>query len=443
MRIDKDFIVATLDDSDSINDKQKASQYKDLTEFFIRYRYSDTILQGTTIDDILEQASFYNKKYCLIQSIGHFIQEPEFYDLLTHWVKSTNFFVTGHIIDRDTNNSINPKGGEYYGFHKQCLLVNLEYYKKFNKPLFGENKNQIEKVTRCERHTKDIHDDYTPILLNPTDGKMFRRPTLPGWNFINISLANDLPVYNFHNKLRFCKQYIYPSKKSGNLEWFDKVVDKATKSVFVWNTETYDDIVPIKKQKIDKFYFVASSFKPNFILDTLGFSDTTEVIYYDYCFDSLYFKNLLLKNWDGEDYIGFLRWAKQNYNFRFQNEHKNHDDLWKKEVAWWGSEKKIKDHWLEYKKLKHDYVHVDICNDPSKVTNKISAVNSFIWWSNVFYTVNAHYTKGLQGVKTCYTKWLFELYKQNPHIMIAGKDYLNNNISGNILKEYIDAHRKD
>ena len=63
MRIDKDFIVATLDDSASISDKQKASQYKDLTEFFIRYRYSDVILQGTTIDDILEQASFYNKKY--------------------------------------------------------------------------------------------------------------------------------------------------------------------------------------------------------------------------------------------------------------------------------------------------------------------------------------------------------------------------------------------
>jgi hypothetical protein len=32
----------------------------------------------------------------------------------------------------------------------------------------------------------------------------------------------------------------------------------------------------------------------------------------------------------------------------------------KRNKAWWGSEKAIKDHWDRYKKLKHSYIHLDI-----------------------------------------------------------------------------------
>ena len=43
-----------------------------------------------------------------------------------------NFFVTGHIMDKETPNSNWAEGNGYYGLHKQCILVNLKYYEKFD-----------------------------------------------------------------------------------------------------------------------------------------------------------------------------------------------------------------------------------------------------------------------------------------------------------------------
>ena len=47
---------------------------------------------------------------------------------------------------RSCNGQAKPKlctseGDGYYGLHKQCLLVNLDYYKKFDKPVYG-SKNE-------------------------------------------------------------------------------------------------------------------------------------------------------------------------------------------------------------------------------------------------------------------------------------------------------------
>ena len=62
-------------------------------------------------------------------------------------------------------------------------------------------------------------------------------------------------------------------------------------------------------------------------------------------------------------------------------------ELWEREIEWWGSEKVIKEHWDRYKILKHTYIHCDICDQPERVTSKItSETDSVIWWSNAFFT---------------------------------------------------------
>ena len=91
--------------------------------------------------------------------------------------------------------------------------------------------------------------------------------------------------------------------------------------------------------------------------------------------------------------------------------------LWEREIEAWGSEEIIKEHWNRYKNLKHSYTHVDICENPEKITNKITNdLDSVIWWSNAFHTVNAQYVRGLQGVKDCYNKWLQQINNKNPNI---------------------------
>ena len=113
-------------------------------------------------------------------------------------------------------------------------FVNLKYYEKFDKPVWGEAKHKIDKpehLAAANRHVKDIHDDYTPLALMPTEETKVCTPLVDGWNFINTSLANDLTVYNFHPKIREHKQYIYPTTSAAELEhqlsWITNIVDFA------------------------------------------------------------------------------------------------------------------------------------------------------------------------------------------------------------------------
>ena len=92
--------------------------------------------------------------------------------------------------------------------------------------------------------------------------------------------------------------------------------------------------------------------------------------------------------------------------------------------------------------LKHNYIYCDVCVNPEKFTNKVKNKGTqIIWWSNAFHSVNAHYLRGLQGVKKCYTEWISQLYDKNQNLYIMGKDYLNRPIEGGTLKEYLNENK--
>ena len=449
MGLNRNYVVGIYDDRDFSKHLTLDQKRKEITEFFTRFKYFGPIIVGTSVNDVLDKALEHEVDFCIVQSVGHIIMEANFFNLIEKWIDKQNFFVTGHIMDKNKKNKNNPSGEEgYYGLHKQCMLVNFDYYKKFDKPVFGKKNSGEEFLVKAKRHVKDIHDDYTPLSLTPTEELTICTPLVDGWNFINTSLANDLTVYNFHPKIREFKQYIYPSTSaeelSKQLNWIQNIVDYAPQCVFLWNTENYKDLkyVPLEKP-VDKLYSVAASFKPNMILNHFGFHEETEIMFYDYSKPSLAFKKLLVTQWDGEDYPAFITWALNKYNFSetggTETEIYTRQELWEREINWWGSEKAIKEHWDRYKLLKHSYTHVDICDSPEKVTSKITnEENSIIWWSNAFHTVNAQYVRGLQGVTDCYNTWIKQINSKNPDIWILGKDYLDRPIEGNKIKDYVN-----
>tara|TARA_Y100001937_G_scaffold14738_1_gene19912 strand:- start:676 stop:2049 length:1374 start_codon:yes stop_codon:yes gene_type:complete len=452
MGLNKNYVVGIYNDTSFSSHMSESERLKELTEFFTRFKYFGPIIAANSVNEVLDKALKHGVKYCIVQATGHIIQEAAFFRHIEKWIEKQNFFVTGHIMDKNKPNKNNPKGAAgYYGLHKQCMLVNLDYYKKFDKPVFGDKSSTKEEmVIKAKRHSKDIHDDYTPLSLMPTEESTICTPLVDGWNFINVSLENDLTVYNFHPKIRESKQYIYPSlsaeELATQLSWIQNIVEYAPTCVFLWNTENYLDLKYIKLNKpIKKLYSVAASFKPNMILHHFGFTNDTEVVYYDYSKPALAFKKLLLTQWNGEDYPSFIKWALAKYQFSetggVETETLTRDELWQREIKFWGSEKSIKDHWLMYKELKHSFTHVDICENPEKIINKITdEPDSVIWWSNAFHTVNAQYVRGLQGVKDCYNKWLKLLNSKNTNIWILGKDYLDKPVEGNTLKEYLNEY---
>ena len=181
------------------------------------------------------------------------------------------------------------------------------------------------------------------------------------------------------------------------------------------------------------------------ILHKFGFYDDTEIVFYDYSKQALAFKKLLLTEWDGEDYPRFLNYAVSKYQINEtggnETQTLSRQELWDREIEWWGSEKVIKKHWDKYKLLKHSYVHCDICEEPKKVTSKITDDNnSVIWWSNAFHTINAQYLRGLSGVKECYETWCNQINEKNANIWILGKDYLDKPVEGKNIKDYLCAY---
>lgn len=450
MGLNKNYVVGIYDDV-RMNNLSLDQKRKEITEFFTRFKYFGPIIVKKDINEVLDEALKHSVDYCIVQSVGHIIKDASFFKFIEKWIESQNFFVTGHIMDKNKKNLNNPDGKEgYYGLHKQCMLVNLKYYEKFDRPVFGEKTNKEEFVVKANRHAKDIHDDYTPLSLAPTDELTICTPLVDGWNFISTSLANDLTVYNFHPKIREAKEYVYPSNSLEELEhqlsWINNIVTYAPTCVFFWNTENYKDLNYVSINKpVKKLYSVAASFKPNMILNRFGFTENTEVVYFDYSKPALAFKKLLIEQWDGEDYPAFLDYAVNKYNINEtggnETQHLSRNELWRREIEWWGSEKAIKEHWDKYKKLKHTYLFSDICNSPEEISSKITAdPDSVIWWSNAFHTVNAQYVRGLSGIKTQYESWINNINKNNPNIWILGKDYLDRPVEGSQMKEYIHAY---
>jgi len=177
-------------------------------------------------------------------------------------------------------------------------------------------------------------------------------------------------------------------------------------------------------------------------LNYFDFEENTIVNFYDYSKPALAYKNMMFKYWDGEDYPSFINWARKQYSFNethgTMTENETDQSLWQREINWWGSEANIKEHWYRYKKLKHTFTHVDICKDPTPITNRIVAdTSSLIWWSNAFHTVNAHYLQGLQGVTNSYNTWINQIKINNPDIWILGKDFMDKPIEGNQIKDYV------
>jgi len=419
---------------ENVKNIQDVKNIERLTNLFTKNKYFGDIIRKDTIKEVLDDAAVRGYDYCLVQAIGHFIKEIPFFDYINDWINNMDFFITGHIVHKEDS----------FGLHNQCILVNLNYYRDFGNPSCGKKGEKVEIVVP-RRSEKNIHHDYTPIWLKPTNETKVCTPVVDGWNFIDQSLRENLTVYNFHPKMRECKEYCYPHKSLKELEeqlsWIGRIIEFAPQSVFFWNTENYIDIKDQIQEPIDKIYCVAAGFKPNMFLHKFGFKDSTEVIYYDYSKSALAFKKLLISKWDGKNYPAFIKAVKEQFFIResthnpFGND--DYDSLWTQELERWGGEQNLHQHWLRYRKLKHTFIHCDIVKDSSKLINLVDDEGTqVIWWSNCFHTVNSHYLNNNEGLYNIYKEWVNGLANKNPNLFIFGKDYLNNSLKGGKIKQY-------
>lgn len=151
-------------------------------------------------EDIHLQSVADEYDYAIVYRKGH-----EFIDrnLFVDEIKNHNFFIMGHILDREFMNA-------YYELHTQCYVINLRIYKTLGCPIVGQQVfHAPHQQLSPERSDENYHDDYTPWWVRPGHKTRQYEHKPHGWNILSIAFNHELPVIVFNSILRNTKKFNY------------------------------------------------------------------------------------------------------------------------------------------------------------------------------------------------------------------------------------------
>lgn len=477
-------VLGLLDISPLINDPVVAAKYRGVTIAWSRYGYRDEIIEASTVDEILKQATQRGYRSCLILPYGHIIKErwsPEhwqsqdFFSALKTWVTQTDFLVAGALVGSSTT---------WFGFEHQCLLVNLDKYRQLSAPSFDVACDRSLALPRARPLMKQAR----VAELLPATGTDIQRPVLPGWNLIATSLRSGLPVPGFSEDLldgMLNLSATCPSRTQAFARYLDEgLADyrcedqhdelsddqvtflNAVKSqtanarhgVFLWNIESYADIETPRddfKTPVSSLYSVAAGFKPNRILHTHGFDEATRVVYFDYSPRALEIRKWMVDEWDGQDFPDFVQGVFRVFphpdtfyqlwdNLTPANvEPRDIEQMWERELNRWKGARVFREHWRSYRELQHEYVCCNILTDSASLFGHMSEEsNGLIWWSNAFFTVYGNWFYTIDERKRIYDNWIKRIATINPKLYLFGSDYNNVNVNSIRAAEYWDQYRR-
>lgn len=164
-----------------------------------------------SVDAALEHYRCRGPNYLILNWFGVFIQNfSEFHKnciQLIESVNDNNWLFFGYIIDKEKQKNSDIYKNEFYPY-PITSIVNVKKWREISCPKWDSQS--------CDRHvpqkSKDcIHDDYTPMFLEPTGAhSRTDRPLNQGENFITASLDAGLKIYNLPKNNRANVIHTYP-----------------------------------------------------------------------------------------------------------------------------------------------------------------------------------------------------------------------------------------
>jgi len=444
-------------------------QLRALTIAWSRYGYHGEFIEESSIDQALQKAAQSDVRYCLIQSAGHVIDEQWY---LSHWQKKGFYQGINQLIK--TGNFL--VAGEWYigehccvGLRSDCLLIDLQCYRALGQPPFGQADNQVRNIQQCQLSSKDTS------LLQATNNKVKLITDCVGWNFIQMSLQKNLTIRRFGEDINNCRfDLAEHANKNGFTQLIGKPVSEITKvkeltntqktfikrikkqlehaqnGAFLFNIESYRDLIPQSNPiPLDALFSVAAGFKPYRILFSQGYHKDTQVVLFDYSHKALQVRRYIVENWDGVDFVSFIRKLFKHYPqpevfyqlwYGVTPDTMNWQDmeqLWQEELTKWGGAEAFRQHWQQCKKLPHKYIHCDLLKNRQTLLDELSLyANSYIWWSNAFFTIFSHWYYSATQRKRQYLDWIKALAEVAPNCQINGADHNNIAVNGLSAQQY-------
>lgn len=459
-----------------LSKQHEHAKLRELTIAWSRYGYHGQIIEGNSINDILNQACLAGYEYCFIQKAGHIIDErwhhpnwniEGFHAALQRRVNDQSFFITGHWQVSNTG---------CVGLDTNSLLVNLTLYQAWGKPLFGNISATTQNLLRVD--PASIDTDHLTADISEAPFSL----DVEGWNFIDISLRHNTPILGFPSVIK--QRHLNVSHDSTEHNSFEHYLGKninglandpsinqdqhtflnnvstqterARRGVFLWNIESYQDLTsPTHPEPLETVCCVAAGFKPNHILQTNGFTEQTEVLFFDYSNAALTTRQQMVEQWDGDDFPHFVRYLfKTNphpetfYQLWHETtpDNVNWEDIewfWQHELSHWDSPAQFKQHWQNYRQLPHQYIACNLLTEPQQLLKKLEAKkHTYVWWSNAFFTVNSNWFYSSAQRKQLYQRWIESIAKQAPHARLNGADYNNVAVNGITAEHYLSNYNR-
>lgn len=386
---------------------------RDLTSSWSRYDYRGRILEADTLEDVLDAALEHGYRWCLVQRPGHVILESwhadpgrrSFAQCVSQWIGDQDFFARGAFT-----------GGD------DCMLVDLE---------------------RSRERGRSALVGLAPAHDAP-----------------RLSLG-ALPPPELQRLARYLGRGI--RSYAGGDTWAQPGVDhflrevrlqvvSADRGVFLWNLEPYDDVqAPPRgfEPPVSTLYTVASGFKPNMMLESLGFDGDTRVVFFDCSRRALEVKRFLVEEWDGRDFPAFTRRlfrtlpaTEAHYHLWDGATPETLDeslmvDAWDRELERWGGERAFEQHWSRYRRLRHEFVCCDVLSDPAPLLARVRPErDAVIWWSNAFFTVWGNWLLDAGERRRAYERWVEELAERNGDLFLYGSDFCNSSVNDVQASDY-------
>ena len=387
--------VATIDQSHLAWNKDIGKKCLEITNWYTNYINhfipelpKEQIFLDKSVDTVLEKAFQEGCQYCLIQFSGFFFAWSRYYEFLTGLLKrlkDNNPFFIGEI--------------ENKALVEQCFIVNLSLWNELKRPKY----NPASWVALCQQ--------------------------------------KSIPLKSLDFSLKLLGHFLFPNDKESyylNLPVFHSIVNQYKEVIYFYNDEGYDECQS-KLPYLERFYSPGSGLKSNFILELNNFKENTVHVQFDCSLIQLEFKQAIIKEWDGEDYVSFCKWYS-----RYNSIHSL--DLHGVSLYWEDFLKRFnrlavssfKEHWYRYKKINHKFVLSNICGaEQARLLNCINQnPNSAIWWDNIFHSMPTVFSLDFKGCEISYNNWLKQVYNKNPDIyLLSCKDSQMNQLPAKALKE--------
>jgi hypothetical protein len=426
---------------ENFSDVEYKLRIKNITDFYINVPKNFIIFRTNDPNSVLNKLSASQYQYVFINLLGHFVHINTAYQEIIDSMIQEDCPIMGHIVYYPNS---------YPCLDNQFICLDLEKWIQLNRPQFDlEPFSMNFKSYEILRSEENFHDDYTPFWVkadtnSTTEHKAYHNFSL---QLCKTYLESGYKISNFNNSIREKKANLYaiPNyEKNKNFfqskiyeepppDIFKNILDEYVRldnTIYVLNSENINLHKTFNKP-IDTYVGVASGFKHLLLLNWLGFTPNTEIIFTDISFAALDYQRYLIENWDGnlENYYQISKIYQDKfpyikYAWRSWNGWDNEINMFLSQANM--SKAEFAELWEKYCNLKHSFIELNLLENTKSLTNLLSSKNNqniYIWLSNAFKMQWTVFFLNQSDVEQNFNNLLDDLKNTTNHYIIEANQF--------------------